>query len=188
MADSQQNLTTEIFCSLEGNIENQCLTTITGEALKIRGNCEFEGSGIWICTPATDSNGVVASVSIVSQADSQQQSYCIGRVTQVAKRGTVLVKISNSCKVTFVTTQVLHVSSIYRLDFEFLSGKLHVTTAIKLDSDYQNQLVALAAPALVVESEEIPVAVTTTTTPKTLEQVWREKLEPLILSRRPSRS
>lgn len=188
MADSQQNLTTEIFCCLEGSIENQCLTTITGEVLKIKGNCELSGAGIWICIPATDSNGTVVSVSIVSQVETAQQSYCVGRVTQVAKRGTILVKVSNSCKVTFTTAQILHVSSIYRLDFEFLSGKLYVTTATKFDFDYQNQPISVPLPEAVVEPVAIPAIVTTATTvgtPKALEQKWREKLEPLILEKIP---
>lgn len=187
MTESQQKLTTEISCCLEGRIEKQCLTTVTGQEIKIRGNCEFEGSGIWSCIPATDSNGEVASVSIVSQLELKQQSYCVGRVTQVAKRGTVLVKVSNSCKVTFVTTQILHVSSVYRLEFDFVSDKLCVTAADRLDNDYQIQRTVQETVVTLAPTTSVTATISKTvdSTPKTLEQLWREKLEPLILEQIP---
>jgi uncharacterized protein len=183
MLESQQNLTSKILCCLEGSIENQCLTTKTGEIIKIRGNCEFSGAGIWLCIPATDSSAELSSVSIVSKAESRQESYCVGRVTQVAKRGTILVKVSNSCKVTFVTKEILDVSGVYRLEFNFSDGRLHVVKATRLDNDNQS------VEAQVIEQKvEVNVSAaknTVNTAPTSVELLWRQKLEPLILERIP---
>ncbi|MBF2062910.1 MAG: MBL fold metallo-hydrolase [Calothrix sp. C42_A2020_038] len=181
MTELQQKITTEIFWCLEGKIKNEHLTTTDGQTIKIRKEKDYEGSGIWLCVPATNSTGEVASISVVSKLDSHQKSYCIGRITQVTKRGAILVKVSNSCKITFISTTILNVNGVYRIEFEFVSGQLHATAVTRLDSVISSKKTE-ASPISTAPTEQKKIV---TSTKLTIEHSWKEKLEPLILEQIP---
>jgi uncharacterized protein len=181
MTDLQETLTTEVVLCLEGIIENDYLLTATHEPVKVRG--AFSGSGIWCCIPSTSSTGEVVSLTVESKVDEMRKSYCVGRVTQVAKRGTVLVKISKSCKITFNTTEILRVNELYKLEFQFFNKELHITKATKLHSVMAPEKEPSETPLESIQPETAPNPVQLIKS--TLEKSWQDKLEPLIRDKIP---
>lgn len=172
--------TTEIAWCISGEVKEGYLITENGERIKIRTQKQVNGAedyGIWKCVPVTDSTGIVTTVSQIEKVEQSFVSYCIGRVTQVGKRGqTALVKISSACKITFRTTNPLEVSGLYRLEFEYRDQGLHIATAI-MDSGGATQKPSLpeSATEIVTLESALPQ-----------EQIWQEKLEALIYTQFPN--
>lgn len=124
---------TEISWCLPGRIEDGYLITEDGEKIKIRDGKLF-GSGIFQCVPVTSSTGEVVSLLLKGQLDQIEPSFCVGRVTQITRRGTILVKVTPSRKITFYTTEKLTLNEVYKLEFEYRNLQLHVLTAAQVDA------------------------------------------------------
>jgi Metallo-beta-lactamase superfamily len=123
---------TEISWCLSGQVEAGYLTTDFGAKIKVRDDSP-EGTGIWKCVPITSSTGEVVSIAHLEKLEQPQPSFCVGRVIQITKRGTILVKVSASRKITFYTELKLALNGIYKLEFDYLHQALHITTAQRLD-------------------------------------------------------
>jgi Cft2 family RNA processing exonuclease len=142
---------------------------VKGTKIKVKGNSQ-SGDGIWKFIPVTDSNGVVTGVFDVSMIEEIEPSICIGRVTQFSKHGTVLVKVSERCKVTLHSTRKLQTDMLYRFELEFRDGGLHIISEFSENREEK-------VPELLLLSQPI--------TTKNLDQDWSKKLEPQIYQQYP---
>jgi hypothetical protein len=122
----------EISWCLSGQIEDGYLIADSSEKIKIRGS-KSQGTGIWKCVPITSSTGVVVSIQIQEKLEQIKPSICVGRVTQITRRNTILVKVSPSRKIYFHTSSQFTLNEVYQLEFEFRDCQLHVLSATKVD-------------------------------------------------------
>lgn len=123
----------EISWCLSGQIEEGYLITDSSEKIKIRGS-KSQGTGIWKCVPITSSTGVVVSIQIKEKLEEILPSICVGRVTQITRNNTILVKVSPSRKIYFHTASQFTLNEVYQLEFEFRDLQLHILNATKVDA------------------------------------------------------
>ncbi|RCJ39618.1 exonuclease [Nostoc minutum NIES-26] len=169
------NATLISWC-LSGEVEQGYLNTDFGAKIKIRDR-EVEGTGVWKCVPVTTSTGELVSIAHLEKLEKPQPSICVGRVIQVSKRGTVLVKFSASSRITFYTSLQLALNGIYQLEFTYREQTLHITSAVRVDE--------LQSKPQTVSPAQIPEQQPAAKSKLSLEQSWRQKLEALIIAQFP---
>ncbi|MBR8831002.1 MAG: Ribonuclease J [Chroococcopsis gigantea SAG 12.99] len=169
----------KIIWYLSGSVRERLLTTDTGIDFKIKGNTlDIDGSGNWQCIPVTDSDGRVICIKDVEKIEPSpanrsgaQRAFGIamGRVLQYSKKGLVVLKFSNTTKITFRTELEFKVGAQYNLSFQYRDGGLHVTKAERCDGDERS----------------LSIAPIDTTIAGKYHDPWRDKLESSILDTYP---
>jgi len=173
---------TEISWCLSGEVEQGYLNTDWGAKIKIREE-EPDAKGIWECVPVTSSTGELVSIAHLKKLSQPQPTRCVGRIIQITKRGTVLVKFSASRRVTFYTNLKLALNGVYQLEFRYEEQTLHITTALRVDQlEPKPQAEVKAKTATQTPPEQQPAQALSKLTQA---QSWRQKLEALIIAQYP---